>query len=59
MNLIKITCLFFSFSLLAQSPKSNKEKSNYSSKGKSVTVYSSADNSTFRLTQTDQLLYVN
>ena len=59
MNLIKITCLFFSFSLLAQSPKSNKEKSNYSSKGKSVTVYSSADNSTFRLTQTDQLFFVS
>ena len=59
MNLIKITCLFFSFSLLAQSPKSNKEKSNYSSKGKNVTVYSSADNSTLRLTQTDQLFFVS
>ena len=59
MNLIKITCLFFSFSLLAQSPKSNKEKSTYSSKGKNVTVYSSADNSTLRLTQTDQLFFVS
>jgi glucosylceramidase len=59
MNLIKITCLFFSFSLLAQSPKSNKEKSKYSSKGKSVIVYTSADNSTLRLTLTDQLFFVS
>ena len=50
---------FFSFSLLAQNPKSNKEKSTFSSKGKSVTVYTSADNSKFKLTQTDQLSFVS
>jgi glucosylceramidase len=50
---------FFSFSVLAQSPKSITEKATYVSKGKSVTVYTSADNSTLRLTQTDQLFFVS
>lgn len=53
-NSLKILCLLFSVAAIAQQPKAKKE---FTTSGKKITVYTTAENSKLRLTSTDNLTF--
>ena len=53
-NSLKILCLLFSAAAFAQQPKTKKE---FTTNGKKITVYTTAENSKLRLTTTDNLTF--
>ena len=53
-NSLKILCFLFSLSALAQQTKAKKE---FTTNGKKVTVYTTAENTNLRLTSTDNLSF--
>lgn len=53
-NSLKALCLLFSLAAFAQQPKTKKE---FTTNGKKITVYTTAENSNLRLTSTDHLTF--
>lgn len=57
-NSLKLICLLCSFSFFAQGQKVKKQQPDFTTKGKLVTVYTTADSTKLRLTPTDTLAFV-
>ncbi|TRX42264.1 glycoside hydrolase family 30 protein [Flavobacterium restrictum] len=57
-NSLKLICLLCSFSFFAQGQKVKKHQTDFTTKGKLVTVYTTADSTKLRLTPTDTLAFV-
>jgi glucosylceramidase len=55
---LKISILLLSFTFLAQGQKASKKQSDFITNGKNITVYTTADSTKLRLTQTDNLVFV-
>jgi glucosylceramidase len=53
-NSLKALCFLFSLAAFAQQPKTKKE---FTTNGKKITVYTTAENSNLRLTSTDHLTF--
>ena len=53
-NSLKALCFLFSLAAFAQQPKTKKE---FTTNGKKITVYTTAENSNLRLTSTDNLIF--
>jgi glucosylceramidase len=53
-NSFKILCFLFSLTAFAQQPKTKKE---FTTNGKKITVYTTAENSNLRITSTDNLTF--
>jgi glucosylceramidase len=55
---LKISLLFFSITFLIQGQKAPKTHTDFITKGKHIVVYTTADSTKLRLTQTDNLVFV-
>ncbi len=56
-NNIIIFCILFSLTAFGQQQKKVKDQKEFSTSGKNVTVYTTAENTELRLTQTDKLVF--
>ncbi len=55
---LKISFLLLSFTFLAQGQEASKKQSDFITNGKNIAVYTTADSTKLRLTQTDNLVFV-
>ena len=55
---LKIMALLFSFTAFAQQESLKKDQHRFVTTGKKITVYTTADSTKFRLTPTDNLVFV-
>jgi O-glycosyl hydrolase len=56
-NNILIFCILFSLTAFAQQQKKAKNQKEFSTNGKNITVYTTAENTELRLSQTDKLVF--